>query len=194
MVQTIAFTVWGVLALVVALTYGYVAWSTHTPLEGKEHYKAVVRLRRPLFVLLVVLLLTFLALTLPQAPYPRQSLVPDKVVHVVGKQFSFAISAKPITSDADFANALGERVQIPAGDWVEFRVTSQDVNHGFAVYDPDGHLLGQTQAMPGYVNRLLMRFEKPGTYRALCLEYCGLAHHAMRGTFEVLASEKLARR
>ncbi len=41
--------------------------------------------------------------------------------------------------------------------WVEFRVTSLDVNHGMAIFDPDGKLVGQTQAMPGYVNRLFVR-------------------------------------
>ncbi|GBC94394.1 Cytochrome c oxidase subunit 2 [bacterium HR16] len=194
MVQTIAFAIWAVIVLAILATYGYFAWSARTPLDGEEYYKAVARLRRPLFIVLVLLLAATLALTLPRIPYPRRDIVPDRVVHVVGKQFSFAVSEQPITTDADFARAIGERVRLPAGALVEFRVTSRDVNHGFAVYDPEGHLLGQTQAMPGYVNRLLMRFDKPGTYHALCLEYCGLAHHAMRGTFEVLASEKLARR
>lgn len=150
-----------------------------------------MRLRTPLFVILVAVLLVLLGFTLPQAPYPRRDLVPDKVVYVVGKQFSFAVSSSPITNDAEFAAALGERVEVLAGKWVEFRVTSRDVNHNFAIYSPEGYLLGQTQAMPGYVNRLFMRFEKPGVYHGLCLEYCGLAHHAMRGTFQVVTTSQL---
>ena len=68
---------------------------------------------------------------------------------------------------------------------VEFRVTTLDVNHGFSLYAPDGHLVAQTQAMPGYVNRLRVTFDQPGTYTVLCLEFCGMSHHRMRGVVEV---------
>jgi cytochrome c oxidase subunit 2 len=43
----------------------------------------------------------------------------------------------------------------------------------------------QTQAMPGYMNRLRVTFDQPGTYTVLCLEFCGMAHHRMRGVVEV---------
>jgi hypothetical protein len=61
-----------------------------------------------------------------------------------------------------------------------------DVNHGFSLYDENGKLLGQTQAMPGYVNRLFVKFEKPGIYTAFCMELCGNSHHRMRGVVEVV--------
>ncbi|MCC7016888.1 MAG: hypothetical protein IT564_06765 [Rhodospirillales bacterium] len=72
-----------------------------------------------------------------------------------------------------------DREKVTAGRPVEFRVTSTDVNHGFGLYDEAGRLVAQTQAMPGYVNRLTYTFAAPGTYRVLCLEYCGLVHHGM---------------
>jgi cytochrome c oxidase subunit 2 len=68
---------------------------------------------------------------------------------------------------------------------VEFAVTSQDVNHGLAIYAPDGRLLTQVQAMPGYTNRLLYRFAEPGSYTIRCLEYCGVFHHIMLATLTV---------
>ena len=68
---------------------------------------------------------------------------------------------------------------------VRFRVTSEDVNHGFAIYDAEQTLLAQTQAMPGYTNTLEYTFEEPGTYRVLCMEYCGIAHHKMETTITV---------
>jgi cytochrome c oxidase subunit 2 len=71
------------------------------------------------------------------------------------------------------------------GESVRFRVTSADVNHGFALYGPDDQIVAQTQAMPGYVNELDVTFEQPGQYRVLCLEYCGLAHHAMAADITV---------
>lgn len=65
------------------------------------------------------------------------------------------------------------------GEVVEFRVSAEDVNHGFALYDPDKRMVAQIQAMPGFVNKVRHRFVRPGTYQLLCLEYCGVAHHAM---------------
>ena len=70
-------------------------------------------------------------------------------------------------------------LEVPARELVEFAVTSKDVNHGFGIYDLQGRLIAQTQAMPGYVNHLRVRFEKPGTYHVLCLEYCGVGHTVM---------------
>ena len=75
--------------------------------------------------------------------------------------------------------------QVPMGRPVIFKVTSNDVNHGFGVYDPDGTMVFQTQAMPGYVNEVRYIFTKPGQYRVLCMEYCGLVHHDMIDKIEV---------
>lgn len=76
-----------------------------------------------------------------------------------------------------------DRVQ--AGQPVEFRLTSGDVNHGFGIYDENLRLVAQAQAMPGYVNRLVHTFDRPGRYRLLCLEFCGVVHHDMVAEFEV---------
>jgi cytochrome c oxidase subunit 2 len=59
------------------------------------------------------------------------------------------------------------------------------VNHGYGLYDPENTLVAQVQAMPGYVNRLRIRLEKPGIYNVFCLEYCGLTHSIMRTSLEV---------
>jgi cytochrome c oxidase subunit II len=75
------------------------------------------------------------------------------------------------------------------GKAVEFHVTGSDVNHGFGIYDPQLRLVAQTQAMPGYTNVLRHTFTKPGSYKILCLEYCGLAHHTMMAEFNVRASD-----
>lgn len=179
------FMVWAVLALLVVLGYFYFALTTRQPVEGEASYQAVGRLRSPLFVLMLLVLGTLFAFTIPRAPYPKGQL-PDTVVHVVGKQFQFALSNQPIRTEEEFIQAIGQPIRVPRGQQVEFRVTSLDVNHGFAVYAPSNKLIGQTQAMPGYVNRLFLQLEEPGTYTILCLEYCGLSHHIMRASFEVV--------
>lgn len=76
---------------------------------------------------------------------------------------------------------------IQAGVPTEFRVTSADVNHGFAIYAPDGRIVAQTQAMPGYTNKLLHTFTEPGAYEVQCLEFCGIGHAPMRTTIQVVA-------
>ena len=54
--------------------------------------------------------------------------------------------------------ALPDRV--PAGTRVRFDVSSIDVNHGFALHDPHGHLIGSVQAMPGYHNELDLTLDR----------------------------------
>ena len=172
-------------AAIIATVFVVVARSTGQ--EGAVDYARANRLRGVFFLSLLVVLGIFLILTLPRLPYPVEAAVPERIVNVVSRQFAFSLTEGPgpeslETWDRDFA----PDVQVPAGVLVEFRVRTLDVNHGFGIYTPDGQVLAQTQAMPGYVNRLRVRFDEPGTYNVMCLEYCGLSHHAMRGVIEVV--------
>jgi len=94
------------------------------------------------------------------------------VVTVTGSQWSWEIDTP----------------EIPAGRPIVFAVTSTDVNHGVGLYDGNYRLLNQAQGMPGWTNRFQYTFTEPGTYRLLCLEYCGLAHHEMIGEITVTSS------
>jgi cytochrome c oxidase subunit 2 len=78
-----------------------------------------------------------------------------------------------------------DRDTVRVGELVEFEVTASDVNHGMAIYQNKTRMIAQAQAMPGYVNKLQVRFTEPGDYEVLCLEYCGLAHHGMRAVIKV---------
>ena len=93
----------------------------------------------------------------------------DVVVRVDSKQFFWRV--QPNT--------------VPVNREIEFRLTSQDVNHGFGIYDPDDKLVAQVQVMPENTQTLVHTFEKPGHYRILCLEFCGFGHALMQGTFTV---------
>ncbi|KAE9630368.1 cytochrome C oxidase subunit I [Parasedimentitalea maritima] len=79
-----------------------------------------------------------------------------------------------------------DTTEIPFGRQVEFRVTTEDVNHGLGIYDPDMNLVVQVQAMPTYTNKVVHTFDKAGQYQILCMEFCGIAHHEMTYDFEVL--------
>jgi cytochrome c oxidase subunit 2 len=172
------------LAVVVAVVFLVVARSTRDPREVPP--QAVQRTRFALFVALVLILGGALGFSLARLPYERfLGTVPGKVVFVAGKQFAFALSDAPIADEAEWEKwTFAPPVEVPVGAVVELRVTSFDVNHNAGLYDPDGVLIAQVQAMPGYVNRLRVRLDRPGTYRVLCLELCGNGHGRMRGVIE----------
>lgn len=145
----------------------------------------VNRYRGLWFLTLGVILGVVFFFTLPRSPYllfvhER----PEKIIVVTAQQFAFTLSDESLDREKTPTETSGG-IALPAGAMVEFRVTSRDVNHGFGIYDPEHTIIAQVQAMPGYVNRLRIRFEKPGTYNVLCLEYCGIAHFIMRTSFEV---------
>jgi cytochrome c oxidase subunit 2 len=172
------------LAVVVAVVFLVVARSTREPQDVPP--RAVQRTRFALFVALVLILGSALGATLSRLPYERwEGTIPGKVVFVAGKQFAFAVSSAPIENDESWEKwTYAAPVEVPAGEVIELRVTSFDVNHNAGLYDPDGVLIAQVQAMPGYVNRLRVRLPRPGTYRLLCLELCGNGHGRMRGVLE----------
>jgi cytochrome c oxidase subunit II len=89
-----------------------------------------------------------------------------------------------VTAGQFFWSLQPERV--PVGTRVRFDVTSVDVNHGFGLHDPHGHLIGSVQAMPGYHNTLDLTLNDPGVYQIRCLELCGLNHATMNGSFSVV--------
>lgn len=143
---------------------------SHPESEDRDH--AV--LRRWLFAIFLVIFVGVSVGTLWSFPLPPQHrpLPAKQIVTVVGHQWDWELSTNQIT----------------AGVPVEFRVTSKDVNHDFSIYSPAGRILVQAQAMPGYVNKILYTFDKPGTYRIRCLEYCGIGHTGMTSELDVVAA------
>ena len=105
----------------------------------------------------------------PIAAHASNATKPDAVIRAVASQWRWEL----------------DRDTVAPGQLVEFEVTSRDVNHGFAIYSSKNHMVAQAQTMPGYVNKLQVRFAEPGDYEVLCLEYCGLAHHDMRAVIKV---------
>ena len=159
---------------------------------------------------LVLLVLCFVwVLRRASAPQPPQGLAPVSyrlrnwlfvVALAAGAVVSLA-TLLPWPHDAEAAG-VNRSIDVKARQWawelsddkarvgevIEFRVTSEDVNHGFGLYDEKRQMLAQVQAMPGFVNKVRHRFTEPGKYQILCMEYCGLAHHGMVANFEVHAA------
>jgi cytochrome c oxidase subunit 2 len=179
----IAFTIFIAAAVLIVVTFGWVARSTR--LHRDVDYASANRLRLVFFLSVTGILVTFLILTLPHLPYPVEAQTPDRIVEAVGKQYAWSLTEGTTPTLAGWDSEFSPIVTVSTGGVIEFRVTTLDVNHGFSLYAPDGSLVAQTQAMPGYVNRLRVTFDQPGTYTVLCLEFCGMSHHRMRGVVEV---------
>ncbi|MGF7147035.1 cytochrome c oxidase subunit 2 [Sphingomonas zeicaulis] len=118
-------------------------------------------------VLLGILLLFALPAMRPMATTPG-----DLKVAVDGRQFWWHVTyqagaAPPFTT--------ANEIRLPAGRTVVFELTAQDVLHSFWIPG----LAGKMDMLPGRTNRLVVKAEKPGTYRGVCAEFCGLSHALM---------------
>jgi heme/copper-type cytochrome/quinol oxidase subunit 2 len=182
--QSAAFVIFLATSAVIVAVFLWVVRTTAAPRE--IDLQVAYKLRRVLLAGGGAVVALVLLTTLPWVPYVRGEDTPEHLVHVLTRQFGFVFTAEPVASAEDLARVpVLNDLELPAGAPVEFRVTTLDVTHSFAIYGPDGSVHAQTQAMPGYTNRLRVRFDRPGEYAVLCLEYCGLAHHLMRTSFTV---------
>jgi cytochrome c oxidase subunit 2 len=136
---------------------------THRLAEGEKGW----------FMFAVVALAVLLLATLAFIPYGDNAKAEGQQEVVVESQ-QFAWIMTPST--------------IQAGVPVRFAVTTRDVNHGFAVYNDKNILLFQIQAVPEHTSHIVYTFKVPGRYQIVCLEFCGVNHHKMLGTFTVEAA------
>ena len=80
--------------------------------------------------------------------------------------------------------------EIAMGQEVESCVKTEDITHGMDIYAPDMTLVAQVQAMPSHISKLAYTSDKPGTYKLLCMEFYGIAHHDMVNEFDVLEASQ----
>lgn len=76
-------------------------------------------------------------------------------------------------------------INIPAGSEVDFFVTSKDVVHGFHIYEKNVNMM----AIYGAITKTTVKFDKPGVYKIVCHEYCGVGHQNMEARVNVTFSE-----
>jgi len=70
-------------------------------------------------------------------------------------------------------------IEVKAGEFVEFVVTSKDVTYGFGVFRQDGTMVFQMQVIPGYDNKITWKFDRAGVYDVRSTEYSGPGHSDM---------------
>ena len=142
-----------------------IAYSTHLPVrEQQEVQRRGYAIRGRWFLALVIFIVASFAVSIPFFPYMSvvAALAPALRVPVIAQQYAFDMPS-----------------HLPVDKPIIFEVTSRDVNHDFGIYNPQGHLIAQVQAMPDYTNYLRVVFHEPGRYWVRCLEYCGIGHAMM---------------
>src|SRR5690625_667345 len=88
-----------------------------------------------------------------------------------------------VTSAFNFDVGTEDKVvQIPKGAKVHVVSTTEDVVHGFEIAGTNVNMMLE----PGYISTLTNTFKNAGTYTLLCNEYCGVGHHLMAATIEVV--------
>jgi cytochrome c oxidase subunit II len=156
-------------AAAILIVMAFIARTTTQPQEPQAAVTAAgYRLRRGWLWVLAAAAAGAFALSLPSFPYGKPERFIGRHYSITAMQYSFELPAV-----------------VAANTPIVFDVTAKDVNHGFGIYDPQGRLIAQVQAMPQYVNHLPLRLREQGRYTVRCLEYCGIAHAAMLGRFEV---------
>jgi cytochrome c oxidase subunit 2 len=160
--------VFALLALVFATAFLVIAVQAGSDVGFERVHDVGYWLRRRWLALLVVVGVVVVGISLFDLPYASGG-AGRTVVKVTGGQFFWSL----------------QPAQVSAGTRVRFDVTSVDVNHGFGLYDPHGHLIGSVQAMPGYHNKLDLTLSEAGVYWIRCFEYCGLNHSTMESSFKV---------
>jgi cytochrome c oxidase subunit 2 len=161
--------VFAVLAVLYACAFAVIAAQAGSEVAQERVQAVGYWLRKRWLALLLVVGVVVVGLSLFRLPYASGGPAGRTVVKVTGGQFFWSLQPD----------------RVPAGSRVRFDATSVDVNHGFELYDPGGHLIGSVQAMPGYTNRLDLTLTEAGVYRIRCLEYCGLNHATMETSFTV---------
>jgi len=148
-----------------------VVLSTRFPIEDQTGiHRHGYAARSVWFIFVALFMLAAFAITIPFFPYISKVAAqgPVQRVPVIAQQFTFLMPS-----------------HFPLNQRIIFEVTSRDVNHDFGIYDSEGALIAQVQAMPNYVNDLEVTFKEPGRYTVRCLEYCGIGHARMEKEFTV---------
>jgi cytochrome c oxidase subunit 2 len=99
------------------------------------------------------------------------------VVNVTASQFQW------VCQHPEYNITEGASCHLPAGRQVTVNLHATDVIHSFWV--PDFRV--KQDAVPGYPTRMHFMPTRPGRYRLICAEFCGVGHAYMYTSLYVLA-------
>jgi len=156
--QTIAYTLYVIAMLLVMAWFGY-----QITRGGKENFikPTIFYTFVGFLVVLGVSLHIITHETIPWKPIDlnRSEYKADKVFEISVRDHEFILP-----SDTLF---------IDKGDLVSFNVSSDDLTYGFGLFRQDNSMVFQMQVVPGHVNDILWKFDKPEILSIRSTEYSG---------------------
>jgi cytochrome c oxidase subunit II len=137
--------------------------ATRDQLERRESYWGVI---------VIALLVVTLGGTIFAIPYGSDQSRAGARQHlsITGRQFAWTIRPTRVKVGVETAIELG----------------AVDVNHAMGIFDPDNRLIKQVNVVPGVSQPVTVTFDRPGRYTIRCMEFCGVDHHLMENTLEVV--------
>jgi len=156
--QTIAYTLYAMVMLLLMAWFGY-----QITRGGKGNFikPAIFYSFVTFLVILGVSLHIVTHETIPWKPIDlnRSEYKADKVFDISIRDHEFILPS--------------ETLSIDKGDLVLFNVTSDDLTYGFGLFRQDNTMLFQMQVLPGHVNDILWKFERPEVLSIRSTEYSG---------------------
>ena len=157
--QTVVYTCYALAILALMGWFGY-----KVTRQNKKEYKAPTRFFYVFVSLLIVLGVTLHIITYNTIPwasldYHRAEITPDKTFDITVANHQFNLPA--------------EKLVIKQGEKALFKVTSEDLTYGFGLFRQDNSMVFQMQVVPGHMNDILWKFDKPGVYSIRSTEYSG---------------------
>ncbi|MDX5375955.1 MAG: cytochrome c oxidase subunit II [Halomonas sp.] len=173
---------WAMLAVAVAVSLGvYALWfytfcrrepASRTPREERRiMLRGVLGGGIALPVVSIVALLVFAAPTgRGMLPFPEGE---AERIEVIGHQWWWEVRYPGEGEEREVVTA--NRLVMPAGEPVDFHLTSDDVIHAFWI----PRLGGKRDMVPGRDSIVRLEADSPGVFGAQCAEYCGAQHTHM---------------
>jgi cytochrome c oxidase subunit II len=122
----------------------------------------------------VVVLVPLLAYGIAGSARLGAAAPPDALqVHITGHLWWWEVRYRDPAGGADVV--LANELRLPVGRTLQIGLSSADVIHSFWV----PALAGKADLVPGHVNRIVVRADRPGVFRGPCAEYCGEQHARM---------------
>jgi len=116
--------------------------------------------------------------------FPHTPVKPAVRVQVTAFQWCwrFHYAGEPVTVSGSCDNGQYPVLEVPAGEPVEYDISSVDVVHAFWV----PIMRTKMDAFPGHVNSFTTTMTQMGRWNARCAQFCGLYHSEMDFTLQVV--------
>lgn len=124
-------------------------------------------------VTVLLLLIIFIATLKTSQPFAKEFYHQPASIEVIGKRWWWAVNYLDQEGKTLFQTA--NEIYIPVGVPVRIRLVSDNVIHSFWV----PKLAGKVDMIPGRTNHITLQADRPGTFRGICAEYCGIQHALM---------------